>query len=71
MDPSTFTFTVDAFPAYTKFNKTKKVLATLQILDPTDRKHNYTDKTIIGHAGRNADDDVDSYFTYSVFQDKN
>lgn len=32
-DPSTFTFTMDAFPDYTKWNKTKKVLAALQIID--------------------------------------
>lgn len=29
----TFTFTVDAFPSYTRFNKTKKVLGLLQIID--------------------------------------
>ena len=33
-DPSTFTFTMDAFPDYTRFNKTKKVLALIQIVDP-------------------------------------
>ena len=32
-DPATFTFTVDCFPAYTKFNKTKKVLGLLQVID--------------------------------------
>lgn len=32
-DPSTFTFTIDCFPAYTKFNKTKKVLGLLQVID--------------------------------------
>lgn len=32
-DPSTFTFTIDAFPDYTRFNKTKKVLAAIQIID--------------------------------------
>jgi hypothetical protein len=32
-DPSTFTFTMDAFPDYTKFDKTKKVLAALQIVE--------------------------------------
>ena len=32
-DPSTFTFTMDAFPDYTKFNKEEKVLAQLQIMD--------------------------------------
>lgn len=31
-DPSTFSFVMDAFPDYTKFNKTKKVLAALQVI---------------------------------------
>lgn len=34
-DPSTFTFTMDAFPGYTYFDKTKKVLCVLQIADAT------------------------------------
>lgn len=32
-DPSTFTFTMDAFPDYTKFDGTKKVIAALQIVE--------------------------------------
>ena len=32
-DPSTFTFTVDAMPDYTRFDKTKKVLAAIQIIE--------------------------------------
>lgn len=32
-DPSTFTFTMDAFPDYTRFDTTKKVLAAIQIID--------------------------------------
>ena len=32
-DPSTFTFTMDAFPDYTRFDKSKKVLFALQIID--------------------------------------
>ena len=32
-DPSTFDFVLDAFPDYTKFDGTKKVLAALQIVD--------------------------------------
>lgn len=32
-DPSTFTFTMDAFPDYTRFDKKKKVLFALQIID--------------------------------------
>lgn len=31
-DPSTFTFTVDAFPDYTKFDRTKRVLAAIQVI---------------------------------------
>lgn len=31
-DPSTFTFTMDAFPGYTMFNRTKKVLCVMQIV---------------------------------------
>ena len=32
-DPSTFTFTMDAFPDYTRFDKSKKVLAAIQIIE--------------------------------------
>ena len=32
-DPSTFTFTLDAFPDYTRWDKTKKVLAAIQIIE--------------------------------------
>ena len=31
-DPSTFTFTIDAFPGYTKFDRTKKVMCVMQIV---------------------------------------
>ena len=34
-DPSTFTFTMDAFPDYTRFDNTKKVLAAIQIISET------------------------------------
>lgn len=48
-DPSTFNFAFDAFPAYTRFNKTKKVMCVIQIIgeDNTaasteaEHKHNY------------------------------
>lgn len=66
-DPSTFTFTIDCFPAYTKFNKTKKVMAALQVLDPTDTKHNYSDKTIIGHEGRESDDELPAAYAPSIW----
>ena len=32
-DPSSFTFTLDAFPDYTRWDKSKKVLAAIQIID--------------------------------------
>ena len=35
-DPTTFTFVLDAFPGYTNFDPTKKVLAAIQIIDEID-----------------------------------
>ena len=32
-DPSSFTFTMDAFPDYTRFDHSKKVLAAIQIIE--------------------------------------
>jgi hypothetical protein len=68
-DPSTFSFTIDCFPAYTKFNKMKKVLATLQIIDPTEAHHNYANKEIIGHDERTGDEDdyIKGLYDKSVF----
>ena len=43
----TFTFTMDAMPGYTYFDKTKKVLCVIQIIqeDVADKKW----KTVMGH----------------------
>jgi hypothetical protein len=35
-DPSTFTFTMDAFPDYTRFDPTTKVLAAIQIVEESE-----------------------------------
>lgn len=81
-DPSTFTFTIDAFPAYTKFNKRKKVMAALQIIDPSVAGHNYADKSVIGHVGRehgvdiygegpDTATDMDKIYNYSIFDADN
>ena len=35
-DPSTFTFTMDAFPDYTRWDKTKKVFAAIQVIEDSD-----------------------------------
>lgn len=72
-DPSTFTFTIDCFPAYTKFNRKKKVQAVLQVIDQTDSTHNYLDKDIMGHGapednpGRTKDSDFNEWYTASIF----
>lgn len=45
-DPSTFTFTVDALPDYTKFDRTKKVMAAIQIIEEgVDTSNAYRDET--------------------------
>jgi len=61
-DPSTFTFTIDAFPAYTKFNKAKKVMAVLQIIDPEAAHHNYANTDILGHNSNRGDVDSEDYY---------
>lgn len=69
-DPSTFTFTIDCMPAYTKFNKKKKVMATLQVVDKTDTTHNYKNKNILGHdEHRTADSDVNKWYSKSIFSE--
>lgn len=36
-DPSTFTFTMDAMPGYTRFDRTKKVLCAMQIVEKVEQ----------------------------------
>ena len=38
-DPSTFTFTMDAFPDYTRWNPNKKVLCAIQVVTDTNTAH--------------------------------
>ena len=40
-DPSTFTFTMDAFPDYTRWDKTKKVYAAIQVLELGETTANF------------------------------
>ena len=47
-DPSTFTFTMDAFPGYTLFDHSKKVLCVIQIVEDA-KAGNATNKTVMGH----------------------
>jgi Txe/YoeB family toxin of Txe-Axe toxin-antitoxin module len=44
-DPSTFTFTMDAFPDYTRFDKSKKVLAAIQIIKSIASQDAYRTQT--------------------------
>lgn len=65
-DPSTFTFTVDAFPDYTRFNKKKKVLASIQVIDTAETLVNYER---LGTPHNNSDtgwtgSDQEKYFDY-------
>ena len=41
-DPSTFTFTMDAFPGYTYFDRTKKVMCTIQVVGTDGTKEDET-----------------------------
>ena len=45
-DPSTFTFTMDAFPDYTRFDRSKKVLAAIQILGADEKASMYRKSTL-------------------------
>ena len=48
-DPSTFTFTMDAFPDYTRFDKTKKVLAAIQMIDVAGTSDLFRERTASQH----------------------
>ena len=45
-DPSTFTFTMDAFPDYTRFDKSKKVMAAIQVIKDASSQDLYRKSTI-------------------------
>ena len=44
----TFTFTMDAFPGYTYFDKTKKVLCVMQVINDTTSSES-AGYTVMGH----------------------
>lgn len=47
-DPSTFTFTMDAFPGYTMFDRTKQVLCVIQIVEDA-KSGTTTRKSVMPH----------------------
>lgn len=44
-DPSTFTFTLDCFPDYTRWDKTQKVLAAIQVIPQSASSGDYRKQT--------------------------
>ena len=62
-DPSTFTFTMDAFPGYTQFDSTKKVMCVMQVIG-TDNLGNDSDSVHATQHGTLAKDTPD----YTVTQ---
>ena len=48
-DPSTFTFTMDAFPGYTIFDNTKKVLCVMQVVEDTKMGENEVKSVMANH----------------------
>lgn len=59
-DPSTFTFTMDALPAYTMFDKTKKVLCAMQIINEDDATVEADTKTVLTYEEDEAVDGTDN-----------
>ena len=57
-DPSTFTFTMDAFPDYTRFDKSKKVLAAIQIIKEASSQDLYRHSTAHGATTEGAKHDI-------------
>ena len=60
-DPSTFAFTMDAFPGYTYFDKSKKVLCVLQVAADAALAAAGRGKPVMPHTGvleHNAADDI-------------
>ena len=50
-DPSTFSFTMDAFPGYTYFNKAKKVLCVIQIIEDSETSESEA-KSVMSHSDK-------------------
>ena len=55
-DPSTFSFVMDAFPGYTRFDRTKKVLCVMQIVDEESVKAAGGSKDSVGTAAEEEKD---------------
>ena len=58
-DPSTFSFVMDAFPGYTIFNKNKKVLCAIQMLDDAVVSATSSESVVKHPAGFTIEEGVD------------
>ena len=57
-DPSTFTFTMDAFPGYTYFNKKKKILCGIQVAEDAIDSGDINESVFPHPTGFNIDESV-------------
>lgn len=53
-DPSTFTFTMDAFPCYTKYDKAKKVFCAIRVIDKKKEEESKFKGETIGNSAYTA-----------------
>ena len=67
-DPSTFTFTMDAFPDYTRQNKQQKVFATIQVIEQGDVLENL-ERLGTAHNYK-SDEDYNPFLTFVREQEK-
>ena len=59
-DPSTFTFTMDAFPDYTRWNPTKKVLSAIQIISEDSEGEKAVRKATDAYTDVNQNNKIDN-----------
>ena len=68
-DPSTFTFTMDAFPGYTMFNSKKKVLCVMQVVEDAV-SGNETRESVMRHLAEQNIDENKNDSTSSAIDDE-
>lgn len=68
-DPSTFTFTMDAFPGYTMFNSKKKVLCVMQVVEDA-AAGNETRESVMRHLAEQNIDENANDSTSSAIDDE-
>ena len=59
-DPSTFTFTMDAFPDYTRWNPSKKVLSAIQVITDEAEDENKVRQATDAFTDKNSNNKIDA-----------